>query len=53
MKKIHITKKLVIVLLLALIVNVAFSNYLQAVDSALSGADDFLGKRRCSVERYR
>lgn len=53
MKTIHITKKIIIALLLALIVSVVFSNYSQAIGNAFTGADEFLGKRRRRIKCYR
>lgn len=53
MKSIYITKKIIFILLLVLLVNMVFSNYSQAIGSAFSGADEFLGKRRTNIKCYK
>ena len=50
MKNIKNTKKINIIIVVAFIISIIFSNCSLAVGGAFSAADDFLGKRRFGIK---
>lgn len=50
MKNIKMTKKINIIIVVAFIISIIFSNCSLAVGGAFSAADDFLGKRRFGIK---